>query len=150
MNQAKNDPTTDDDSLQQQQDLLENSLPAVFSAFDEAIKQGMPAPVVFLLDCEDEIGGEIARSWLGDQAVNDAVEQQQLQDADEELDNATTVFAYAFSFDQCRAEVPNIFPYLAPVFASKLPADGFLVIAVTAGGASALTVPMGARELGGS
>ncbi|NOY42638.1 MAG: hypothetical protein GXP26_12490 [Planctomycetes bacterium] len=148
MNQAKNDPTTDDDALQQQQDLLENSLAAAFSAFDAATEQGMPAPVVFLLDCEDEIGGEIARSWLGDQAVNDAIEQQQLQDADEELDDATTIFAYAFPFEQCRAEVPNIFPYLAPVFASKLPTDGFLAIAVTAGGASVLTVPLGARELG--
>ncbi len=148
MTQAKNDPTTDDDALQRQQDLLENSLPAAFSAFDAAIKQGMPTPVVFLLDCEDKIGGEIARSWLGDQVVNDAIEQQQLQDADEELDNATTVFAYAFPFEQCRAEVPSIFPYLAPIFASKLPTDGFLAIAVTAGGASALTVPMSARELG--
>jgi len=158
MDHSQQDSAATEAALRQQQDLLETSLPAAFSAYDTAKKQKMPAPVVFLLDCEDEIGGEIARSWLGDQAVNDAIEQQQLQDADEPADDnptdynpaddATTVFAYAFPWEQCRTEVPEVFPYLASVFTSKLPSESFLAIAVTAGGASALTVPFSARESG--
>lgn len=149
MNQSQEDLAAQDAALQQQ-DLLETSLSAAFSAFEEAKKQGMASPVVFLLDCEDEIGNEIALGWLGDQAVNDAIEQRQSLADDEELESTTTVFAYAFPLDQCRAEVPNVFPYLAPVFAEKLPADSFLAIAVTAGGASALTVPLDARPSGSS
>jgi hypothetical protein len=146
MNPSKQDSAATDVALQQQQNLLESSLPAAFSAYDVAKKQGLASPVIFLLDCEDEIGSEIAQSWLGDQAVNDAISHRQSQAADEELDDTTTVFAHAFPLDKCRVEVPEVFPYLAPIFAEKLPVDGFLVIAVTAGGASALTVPLDARE----
>jgi hypothetical protein len=42
--------------------------------------------------------------------------------------------------------VPVTFDYLAPVFEESPPENGFLVISITAGGASALTVPMDARE----
>lgn len=146
MNQPKQDSAATDDALQQQQNLLETSLPAAFLAYDTAKKQGMASPVVFLLDCEDEIGNEIAQGWLGDQAVDDAISHRQSQATDEELDDTTTVFAHAFPLDQCRDEVPVVFPYLAPVFAEKLPPESFLVIAVTAGGASALTVPFDARD----
>ncbi len=132
----------------QQQNLLESSLPAAFTAYDTAKEQGMSAPVVFLLDCEDEIGGEIACGWLGNQAVSDAIEQRQLEAAHAEADEEVTVFAYAFPLKQCCEEVPKLFPYLATVFASELPEDGFLVIVVTAGGASALTVPFECREPG--
>jgi len=122
---------------------LENSLPAAFSAYDLAKSEGMAEPVVFLLDCEDEIGGEIARSWLGSEAVEEAIEQRRLETGEEGL---TTVFAYAFPFEKCREEVPAIFPYLEPVFSEALPRESFLAIVVTCGGASALTVPFSARE----
>ena len=145
MNSTGQHSTATDEALQQQQSLLESSLPAAFAAYDTAKKQGMPAPVVFLLDCEDEIGGEIAQSWLGDQTVIDAIAHRQSQADQDEPDLSTTVFAYAFPFEQCLSEVPQVFPYLAPVFEQPRPNDGFLAIAVTAGGASALTVPFAIR-----
>jgi len=135
---------SEDSALHGQQELLENSLPAAFSAFDLAQGEGMAEPVVFLLDCEDEMGGEIARSWLGSEAVEDAIEQRVLQEAEKE--GETTVFAYAFPLAKCREEVPAIFPYLEPVFREALPSESFLVIVVSCGGASALTVPFSARD----
>ena len=123
----------------EQQALLENSLPATFEAYDVAVEAGIAQPVVFLLDCEDAIGGEIARSWLGEEAVAEAMGEQPPGE------DSTTVFAHAFSWDQCRQEVPAVFPYLQSVFEQQQPDDGFLAVSVTAEGASALTVPFAAR-----
>jgi len=144
----KEDHLNQESALQDQQELLENSLPAAFSAYDLAKGEGMADPVVFLLDCEDEIGGEIARSWLGDEAVEDAIEQRRLDanSDDEGEEGLTTLFAHAFPLEKCREEVPAIFPYLEPVFHETLPRESFLTIVVTCGGASALTVPFSARE----
>ena len=140
---------SEDSALEAQQELLETSLPLVFDAYDAATTSGMRQPVVFLLDCEDAIGREIAEGWLSTEAVRAAVEQQQLLAADvAEAGSQTTVFAHAFPLEDCRTEVPEVFPYLTPVFSADSPRDGFLVIAVTCGGASALTVPLSAREEG--
>lgn len=131
-----------EDPLEAQQLLLESSLELAFSAYDEALSSKLRDPVVFLLDCEDAIGGEIARSWLGEEAVADAIADHAVADEDEETE--TTVFAHAFPFAQCRTEVPAVFPYLRPALETP-PVDGFLAISVTSGGASALTVPFTAR-----
>jgi hypothetical protein len=131
-----------DDALEAQQWLLETSLPLVFEAYDDALRRAVEQPVVVLLDCEDQIGGDIARSWLGNETVDDAI----LHQADEidEDGEATTVFAVAFSLQECRDEVPAVFPYLEPALA-KAPEDGFYAISVTQGGASILIVPPDAR-----
>ncbi|MCG8448556.1 MAG: hypothetical protein MI725_03125 [Pirellulales bacterium] len=131
--------------LEAQQELLETSLPLVFAAYDAARQAGIGQPVVFLLDCEDEIGREIANNWLGTATVQDAVEQRRLTE-DEHPEEQTTVFAHAFPRQECLQEVPEVFPYLAPVFEQDPPQEGFLAIAVTCGGASALTVPLSARQ----
>ena len=131
-------------SLEAQQSMLESALDVVFDAHDQAVNDKIDQPVVFLLDCEDEIGRQIADAWLGAEAVSDAIAEQQADDAAD----VTTVFARAFSFAECRTEVPDVFPYLAPVFDMEPPRDGFLAIAVTAGGASAFTVPDSARNAG--
>ncbi|QDU56238.1 hypothetical protein [Aeoliella mucimassa] len=128
----------DSDPLEQQQELAESSLPLLFETYDQAIERGLKTPVVILVDCEDEIGGQIARAWLGDDAVDDAIANN--------TDSETTVYARAESWKQCKQAVPETFEYLAPVFAEGPPDDGFLVVSVTAGGASALSVPMDARE----
>lgn len=127
-----------DDPLEQQQLLAESSLPLLFETYDAAVKDGMKLPLVLLVDCEDEIGGQIARAWLGDDVVDDAVANN--------TDSDTTVYARAASWKKSRHEVPETFEYLAPVFEQSPPEDGFLVVSITAGGASALTVPMDARE----
>lgn len=134
------DWSAEDDALEAQQWLLESSLPLAFDAYDEAVRAKQRDPVVFILDCEDAIGGEIARSWLGEQVIADAIADRALEDDESE----TTVFAYAFPLAKCRTEVPAVFPYLEGVF-ERPPVDGFLAISVTAGGASALTVPFEAR-----
>lgn len=138
------DPTADAGAAAlAQQELLESSLELVFAAYDDAVAEAMVEPVVFLLDCEDAIGEQIANAWLGAENVRNAVTEQQLAEPGGEL---TTVFAQAFPMAESRREVPAVFAYLAPIFDTELPADGFLAIAVTAGGASAFTVPLSARE----
>jgi hypothetical protein len=135
---------SDDDqdaALEEQQWLLETSLPLVFEAFDEAAGRNVADPVVILLDCEDAIGGEIARSWLGDEAVDAAIAEESQYEAE---GDATTVFAFAFSLAECRRELPPVFPYLAPAL-EQPPAAGFLAVSVTSGGASILIVPLDAR-----
>jgi hypothetical protein len=129
-------------ALEAQQLLLETSLPLAFEAYDDAIKRKIKDPIVVLLDCEDEIGGDIARTWLGDEAVEDAIAHNAARDpsADE-----TTVFAHAFSLEECRREVPPVFPYLTPALEGPPDARGFWAISITAGGASILTVPFDAR-----
>lgn len=134
------DSPVDVDALEAQQWLMESSLELAFEAYDEAIVAKMRNPVVFMLDCEDAIGGEIARGWLGADVVADAIADREVNDADSE----TTVFAHAFPLAKCRTGVPAVFPYLKGVF-EQAPADGFLAISVTAGGASAFTVPFEAR-----
>lgn len=141
---SMNEAFNEDQILEIQQDLLESSLELAFSTYDNALKSGMKNPVVFVLDCEDAVGREIADQWLGREAVDEAIEQQQLLSETE--DPQTTVFAYAFPYKTCCTEVPAVFDYLAPVFESDPPADGFLAIAVTCGGASALTVPHSVRN----
>jgi hypothetical protein len=136
--------------LEQQQALLEGSLTLVFTAYDEAVADGVSDPVVILLECEVPIGEIVARGWLGAEAVDIAVGQVAAEPSGlVELsgqDEQTTVFAYAFAWEACQQEVPAVFPYLAPVFEQPPPQDGFLAISVTSGGASALTVPWDARE----
>ena len=136
-------PTDEQSAELAQQELLESCLKLVFAAYDEALSDKMVDPVIFLLDCEDEIGEKIAVAWLGADAVRDAVAEQKLEAPGNDL---TTVFAHAFPFDESRREVPQVFDYLAPVFEQRQPDDGFLAIAVTAGGAAAFTVPLSARE----
>ena len=131
-----------DAALEAQQLLLETSLPLAFETYDDAVKRKVKEPVVLLLDCEDEIGGEIARTWLGDEAVEDAIAHNAARDPSED---ETTVFAYAFSLEECRREIPPVFPYLAPALQAPPDERGFWAISITAGGASILTVPLDAR-----
>lgn len=126
-----------------QQELLESCLEIAFDAYEEAIRDNMLQPVVFVIDCEDDIGEQIANAWLGEENVRNAVAEQRLEQPDEDL---TTVFAQAFPMTESRREVPAVFDYLAPVFETELPPESFLAIAITAGGASAFTVPLSARE----
>jgi hypothetical protein len=138
-----------DTCLEYQQTLLEESLPLVFSAYDQAVAERLSDPVVVLLDCEDPLGQEIARGWLGDEAVDSAIEQVAIEQVTLELaaqDDQTTVFAHGFAWDVCHREIPSVFPYLAPIFEQPRPRNGFLAISVTSGGASALTVPWDARK----
>lgn len=135
----------EDDPLELQQSLVESALPLVFEAYDEAVEAGVATPIIVLVDCEDELGGEIARGWLGDDAIDDAIAAQvSLENAPTESD-PTTVFARAIGWDEARGELSAAFPYLTPVLDGAPPEDGVFVIGVTAGGASALTAPWDAR-----
>ena len=124
--------------------MVESSLSLLFATYDEAIQSGVDDPVLFLVDCEDVIGGEIARAWAGDEAVEDAVV---LERAKRDAENdATTVLARAVPWADCRQEVPAVFPYLAAVFENEPETGGFLVLSVTDGGAAVFTVPLERRD----
>jgi hypothetical protein len=135
----------EDDPLELQQSLVESALPLVFEAYDEAIEDGVAAPIVVLVDCEDELGGAIARGWLGDDAIDDAIAAQAAADSAPNESDPTTVLARAIAWDEARGELAAAFPYLKPILDGKLPADGVFVVGITAGGASALTAPWDAR-----
>lgn len=143
--------------MEAKETLIESSLAQVFAEYDYAKKRRMRDPVVFLVDCEDEIGGPMARGWEGDEVVDAAIEES-VEDADDDDDSddaekqvadderCITALARAFSREDCRREMPQFFPDLMPTFESPYPQDGFLAVVVTAGGAATFTVPHSARE----
>lgn len=125
--------------------LVESNFDEMLAAHREAKEHGAGNPVVFLVDCEDEIGSEIARAWEGHDAVDDAIANAQRTAAGNDADPsdvATTILVRAFSFADCREEVPEVFPYLAESFQQKPPVGQFLIVAVTAGGAATFTAPL--------
>lgn len=132
-------------ALEQQQDLVESSLELVFQTYDEADTQG--PVVVMLVDCEDEVGSQVARAWLGDEAVDDAIAQRHVDDQanGQASEEGTTAFAATVGWDSCQQEIGQLFPYLMEAFDEDAPTDGIMVVSVTAGGASALVAPLDAR-----
>ena len=82
-------PSDDERALDEQQALVESSLPLLFDTWDDANAHRVKDPVILLVDCEDDIGGEIARAWLGDDAVAAAITDTHAEDQAA----ATTVFA---------------------------------------------------------
>ena len=130
------------EALEAQLTLVESSLPLVFETYDHAVDSGVVDPVVLIVDCEDELGGQMVRGWLGDEAVDDAIAAQHAEEAE---GFETTVFARALPLTECGHELSEAFPYLRPVFEDPPLADGVLVVGVTAEGASALTAPFDAR-----
>lgn len=149
---SSGDDATD---MEAKETLIESSLVQVFAEYDYAKKRGMRDPVVFLVDCEDEIGGPMARGWEGDEAVDAAI-QESIEDAEDEDgeenlpesedERCITALARAFPLADCRREMPQFFPDLMPTFKSPPPEDGFFAVVVTAGGAATFTVPHSARE----
>ena len=139
---SEQSPPDVEQAQEEQQALAESSLAAVFEAYDDALQEGVEHPVVLVIDCEDPLGAEISRAWLGDETVDDAIA---LQASDEDSQADTTVFVAAFAFADCKSEVTKVFPYLASVFESPPGDDGVLIVSVTSGGASALTASMDAR-----
>ncbi|NIP87357.1 MAG: hypothetical protein GTO03_18115, partial [Planctomycetales bacterium] len=87
------------------------------AAHDHALAEGMRQPVVFLVDCEDPLGSQIARQWAGDDAVDAAILATATEsDSDSAEETSTTTLVQAFPFEECRREVPPLFPYLAGSF----------------------------------
>ncbi|TWT99169.1 hypothetical protein Pla108_01030 [Botrimarina colliarenosi] len=138
--------TPEDDPLELQQSLVESALPLVFEAYDEAVEAGVAHPMIVLLDCEDELGGEIARGWLGEDAIDDAIAAQAAGDDSPSESDPTTVLARAIGWDDAQSDLADAFPYLKPALDQGPPEDGVFVVGVTAGGASALTAPWDARS----
>lgn len=125
--------------------LLEDCLPQLFDTYERALEDNIVDPVVFLVDCEDDIGAAMARSWEGDDAVDAAILANAHSDGVDPQSSITTTLARAFTFQECKNEVPRWFPYLSGTFDRSPPNDGFFVVVVTYGGAGSFTVPDGAR-----
>ena len=130
--------------MEARQALVEAALPELFQAYDAAVAAEMKTPVVFLIDCEDPIGSEIARAWEGDDAVDAAILANAEGAGADSAEKITTTLARAYSFDESRQEVPQLFPYLGDSFAQP-PRDGFLIVVVSNNGAATLTAPPSAR-----
>ena len=135
---------SEQEAIEAQQQLVEERLDLVFATYDEAIADGVEAPVLMLVDCEDELGSQIARGWLGDEQIDEAIAVHRA-DSGGEPGGGATAFARGVPWKESRAELSEAFPYLADALQSPPPSDGVLVISITAGGASALTAPFSAR-----
>lgn len=136
-------------ALEAQQEFVESALELVFQTHAGAIEEGVPEPIVVLLDCEDELGGQIARGWLGDQTVDDAIALEHAGASDGEEPDATevtTAFAHAMPLAEAAGELSEAFPYLADSLQEIDPAEGVVILGVTAGGACLLTAPFDALE----
>ena len=121
--------------------LVEDCLDELFAAYDRGRNDGVRDPVVFLIDCEDEIGEPIARAWEGDDVVDGAV----LANAERPAEAgglSTTILARAFAFEDSRREIPELFPYLAASFQEPPSTDRILVVAIAFGGAGTFVVPL--------
>ncbi|MEX0936423.1 MAG: hypothetical protein WDZ59_01085 [Pirellulales bacterium] len=124
------------------EELIESSLPLVFETYDDAIRAGVVEPVVLLVDCEDQIGQQIAIQWVGEEAVEAAIAAQA---GESDTPDTTTALARAVSFRECRREIPASFPYLRGTFAQPPPRGGFVAVVISFGGAATFTVPQDAR-----
>ena len=118
--------------------LLEGSMEQVLSVYDEALDDGMHLPVIFLVDCEDQIGGKLARDWVGREEVDEAIT------ANRAAGNAelTTTFAQSLSFADCQEYVPRMFPYLQGTFDQPPGEDRMITLVVAEGGAATFFVPL--------
>lgn len=119
------------------EELLEGSLSQVLDVYGEALEDNIYLPVVFLVDCEDELGGKLARDWVGREEVDEAIASNR-----ESSNNAmTTTFAQCLSFQDCQDDVPKMFPYLQGSFQQAPPEGTFIAIVVARGGAATFFVP---------
>lgn len=133
------------DPLEEQQALAESSLELVFETYDLAIAEKLRQPIVVLVDCEDDLGAQFARAWMGDDAVDNAIAHARLEEPNSENPVETTVFARPVTWADAKRELPTAFPYLAELFETNYPTDGIFLVTIAAGGACALTAPWDAR-----
>ncbi len=112
-------------------------LKQVRAAFDNAVVKQMPQPIVFLVDCEDDIGGRIARAWCGDAAVD----QQIAARKNGQRPGKTTVLVRALPYQTAQEMVQFDFKYLTEIFPEPPTTDEVCVLIVGMGGAASLFVP---------
>ena len=124
--------------------MVESCLDRIFAAYDFGIEEKIVDPVIFLVDCEDVVGGAVARGWEGDDAVDAAIMANAESDSLEGK-LPTTILTTAVSFVDSCTEVPRWFPYLEETLSQGPPCDAFYVIAITFGGAGVFSVPLSAR-----
>jgi hypothetical protein len=119
------------------EELLEGSLEQVYTVYEEALEDGVYLPVVFLIDCEDELGGKLARDWVGREEVDEAIESNRAAGKG----TLTTTFAQCLSFQDCQDYVPKMFSYLQGSFQQAPPEGTFVAIVIASGGAASFFVP---------
>jgi hypothetical protein len=128
--------------MEAREELLEGSLAQVYSVYEEALEDGVYLPVLFLVDCEDELGGKLARDWVGREEVDEAIESNRKASK-----NAlTTTFAQCLSFQDCQDYVPKMFDYLQGSFQQAPPEGTFIAVVVACGGAATFFVPYEGQE----
>ena len=115
------------------------------AAFDLAGKSGQMALLGDLLFPDaatvdyftDELGGKLARDWVGREEVDEAIESNR-SDGKRAL---TTTFAQCLSFQDCQDYVPKMFSYLQGSFQQAPPEGTFIAIVVACAGAATFFVP---------
>ena len=126
--------------------LIESALPQLFGAFDAAVEGGLIDPVVLLIDCEDTIGGPIAREWDGSDAVDAAIMSNAIDGQTSNTDErTTTILVKTVSFFDGQQELSRWFPYLSDALSKGPTVDEFYVVVISFGGAGVFTVPMSVR-----
>jgi len=156
--QQRVDESEAQQAMAAREELVEGNFDQVVAGYKHARGQGERDPVVFLVDCEDTIGSEIARAWEGDEAVDEAIlearhagptasedpaaDSSPTADASPAVESPTTILVRTFPFADCRQEIPGVFPYLADSFHEPPADDQFLIVVIAAAGAATFTAPI--------
>ena len=110
----------------------------VKAAHASGISKSMADPVVFLVDCEDDVGGRLARTWLGGPAVDQQIAARKRG----ERPGHTVVLARPVPFDEVEVMLRFDFPYLAEVAPERPGEHEICVFVVALGGAASLFMPI--------
>jgi len=110
----------------------------VRAAHANGLSQGMVDPVIWLVDCEDDVGGRIARVWVG----GPALEKQIAARKRGERPGRTTVIVRPIPYDEVGVMLQFDFPYLAGVGPERPGKEEICVFVVSLGGAASLFMPI--------
>jgi hypothetical protein len=110
----------------------------VRAAHANGLSQGMVDPVIWLVDCEDDVGGRIARTWVG----GDSLEKQIAARKRGERPGHTTVIVRPIPYDETEFMLRYDFPYLAEVVPERPSKQEICVFVVSLGGAASLFMPI--------
>lgn len=110
----------------------------VKAAHNWALTQNMRDPVVFLVDCEDDVGGRLARAWLGAAAVEAQIAARKRG----ERPGLTVVLARPVPFEEAQTIIQFDFPYLNEIAPEQPGTHEIAVVVVGLGGAASLFIPL--------
>ena len=95
-------------------------------AWLDAKKRGMEDPIVFLIDCRDQLGGKAARGLVGHDEVDGLIARSEENESDD------AILMVCKPFDACHRLMKKGF-YILDDIAAERPAEGVILWVVIGG-----------------